>query len=97
LLLGDALRQAIQLTAEVFDLPAHCLALGEIHFRRSRARQSPLGAAHDCACHLQIAQERGGPGRGGLRFGLRLGFEKQLGLVEKALADEGRAIAPGGV
>jgi hypothetical protein len=95
-LLRDALRQAVQLTAEVFDLPAGCLALVEIHCR-FRAGQSPLGAAQDRACHLQIAQQCGGSSQGGLRFRLRLGFEKQLGLVEKALADQGRAVAPGGI
>jgi hypothetical protein len=96
-LLRDALRQAVQLTAEVFDLPARRLALLAVHFRGCRRGQSPLGTVDDGGGHLQIAQQCGGSSRGGLRFGLRLGFEKQLGVVEKALAGQGRAVAPGGI
>jgi len=97
LLLRDALRQAVQLTAEVFDLPARGLALVEIQGRGSRPRQSPLGALEEGRGHLQIAQQGGGLWGGSWRLGLGLDFEKQLGLVEKALADEGRGVAPGGI
>jgi hypothetical protein len=96
LLLGDALRQTVQLLAEVLDLPLHRLALVAVHLRCSRAGQSPLGAVHDRGRHLQIAQQSG-PCGGSFRFRLPLGFEKQLGLVENALADQGRAVAPGGI
>jgi hypothetical protein len=88
-LLGKALCQTVQLTAEGFDLLARRSALLRIHLRCTDARQSPLGAAHDRACYLQIAQQCGGSRRGGFRFGGRLGFEKQLGVVEKTLADQG--------
>jgi hypothetical protein len=92
-LLGDALRQTLQLLAEVFDLRARRLALRAVHFHGAGARQSPLGAVEDRGRHLQIALQSGGPGGGGGRFRGSLGFEKQLGLVEQALADQGRAVA----
>ncbi len=83
--------------AEVFDLPSRRFALLAVHLRCSRARQSPIGAVDDRGRHLQIAQQSGGPCGGSFRFRLPLGFEKKLGLVEKALADQGRAVAPGGI
>ena len=83
--------------AEVFDLPVRRLALRSIHLRCPHAGQSPLGAVDDRGGDLQIAQQGGGPGRGSGRFGLRLGFEKQLGLIEQTLADQGRAVAPDGI
>jgi hypothetical protein len=93
-LLGDALRQAVQLLAEMRDLPAHGLALRTIHLGGSRPDPSPPGAVQNCGRHVQIALQGGGPGRGRLRFGWRLGFEEQLGLVEQTLADQGRGVAP---
>jgi len=75
-LIRDALRQVVQLTAEVFDLPASRLALLVVHLCCSRPGQSLLGAADEGRSHLQIAQQCGDPSRGALRFGLRLGFEK---------------------
>ena len=96
-LLGETFRQAVQLTAEVFDLPTRDLALVEIHLRGARAAQSPVRAADEGGRHLQIAQQSGGPRRGSFRFRGRLGFEKQLGLVRQALAGEGRALAPSGI
>lgn|GEM_PF-857481 len=87
--------QTVQLAAEVLNLPACGLTLVGVHLRCSYARQSPLGAAHDRACQLQITQQGGSSSRGGSRFALRLGFKKQLGVVKKALADQGRALAPG--
>ena len=77
----------MQLLAEVFDLPARGLALRGVHLGRSYARQSPLGAVDDGRGHFQIAQQVGGGRGGSLRFHLRLSFEKQLWVVEKALAD----------
>jgi hypothetical protein len=96
-LLGDALRQTVELPAEVFDLPASRLALVGVQGGGLHARQSSLGAVQNRGRHLQITQQSGGPGRGSLRFGLRLGFEKQLGLIEQTLADPGRAVAPGSI
>jgi hypothetical protein len=96
-LLGQAFRQTVQLVAEVLDLPAHRLALRVIHLGCSSPSQSPAGAADEGGGHLQIAPQSGGPGRGGGWFRWRLSFEKQLGLVEKALAGQGRAVTPGGI
>ena len=81
----------------MLDLPAHRLALWIIHFSGSHSGQSSLGTLDEGGGHLQIAQQGGGPGGGSVRFGGRPGFEKQLGLVEKALAGQGRAVAPGGI
>ena len=79
----------------MFDLPASGLALVGVQGGGLHARQSSLGAVDDRGRHLQIAQQSGGPGRGRLRLGLRLGFEEQFGLVEQTLADQGRGVAPG--
>ena len=81
----------------MFDLPTRRLALRAVHFHGADARQSPLGAVDDRGRHLQITQQSGGPCGGGVRFRRSLGFEKQLGLVEQALADQGRPVAPGGI
>jgi hypothetical protein len=73
------------------------LALLVIQLRRSGTRQPPLRAVHDGGHHLQIAQQFGGcPGRSFLLH-LPLCFEKQLGIFQNALADRGRALAPGGI
>src|ERR1035437_6489036 len=50
----------------------------------------------DCR-HLQVAQEFGGRRCRSFRFRLPLRFEKQRGLVEKALPNHRRATAPGGI
>lgn len=73
------------------------LALPAIQFHRIGASQPPLRAIHDGHHHLQIAQQFGSTG--GRRFLLRwpLRFEKQLWLFEDALANRGRALAPGGI
>jgi len=96
-LLHNPLCQTVQLPAEVLDLPAHGLALRTIHLGSSDPSQSSLGAMDEGGGYLQIAQQGGSPGRGGLRFGGWLDFEKQLGLLEKTLADQGRGVAPGGI
>ena len=80
----------------MLDLPAHGLALRTIHLGGSYPRQSALGAVEESGGHLQIALQ-GGPGRGSGWFGGRLGFEKQLGLIEKTLANQGRGVAPSGI
>jgi len=87
----------MQLLAEVFDLPPRGLALRGVHLGSRYARQSPLGAVDDGRGHFQIAQQVGGGRGGSFRFHLRLSFEKQLRVGEKALADQGRAGAPGDI
>jgi hypothetical protein len=94
-LLHEALRQTVELPAEVFDLPASGLALVGVQGGGLHAPQSSLSAVQNRGRHVQIALQGGGPGRGRLRFGWRLGFEEQLGLVEQTLADQGRGVAPG--
>jgi hypothetical protein len=96
-LLHEALRQTVELPAEVFDLPASGLALVGVQGGGLHAPQSSLGAVQNRGRHVQIALQDGGPGRGRLRFGWRLGFEEQLGLVEQTLTDQGRGVAPGSI
>ncbi len=81
----------------MLDLPAYGLALRGIHRGGSYPSQSSAGAAEDGGGHLQITQQCGGPGGGIWWFSLRLDFEKQLGLVEQALAGQGRAVTPSGI
>lgn len=79
------------------DLLPRGLALPLVQFRRRRARQAPLRAAHDGGHHLQIAEQfRGCPSRSPFLC-LPLRFEKQLGLIEDAFADRRRSFAPGGI
>ena len=79
------------------DLMLCGFALLVIQLRGSGARQSPMRAVHDGDHHFQIAQQFvGGPGRSFL-LGLPLRFEKQLGVVQNAFADRGRAFTPGGI
>jgi hypothetical protein len=84
---------AIDLSPRVFELVA-------VDLRRGAGHPS-AGTVHDCQHHLQIAQQFGcWLGRRGAlwaRFHLPLRFEKQLGLVENALANHRRAVAPGGI
>ncbi len=63
--------------------------------RQLRAGQPPRGTVDDGGGHLQIAQQFGA-GRG-VRGRLSLHFEKQLRLLDNALAHYRRAIAPGGI
>jgi len=77
-----------KLDLEALDLPPGRLALVGIQFQDRRASQPPLRAVDDGGGDLQIVQQGGGA-PGGLRFPLRLGFEKQLGLVENAFSDQG--------
>jgi hypothetical protein len=88
---------ALELFLNASDLPACDFALLSIHFQGRRASQSPLRAVHDGGYHLQIAQQLGRcPGRGFL-LGLPLCFEKQRGIIQDALADRTRPLAPGGI
>jgi len=81
----------------VFDLPTRGLALVGVQGGGLPARQSSLGAVQNGGRHVQIALQGGGPGRGRLRLGGRLGFEEQRGLVEQTLADQGRGVAPSSI
>ena len=54
-----------------------------------------MGAVHDRAHHLQIADQLSGGRDRGLLLPLR--FEKQRGIVQNALADCSRSAAPGGI
>ena len=68
-----------------------------IQLRGSGAGQPPLRAVHNRHHHFQIAQQFGaGPG-GSFLLRLPLRFEKQLGIVQNAFADRGRAFAPRGI
>src|ERR1035437_1029278 len=101
LLLWDSPGQTAKLVFHAFDLAPRCFALPAIHLQAQRAprraRQPPGGAVHDRCRHLQIAQQFGGRRCRSFRFRLPLRFEKQLGLVEKALPNHRRATAPGGI
>ena len=79
------------------DLIPGGLALPGIQFHRNGARQPPLRAIHDGHHHLQIAQQFGSSRGRDFLLGWPLRFEKQLRLFEDALADRGRALAPGGI
>ena len=86
----------MKLVFQAFDLSPRCIALLAIHIR-SRACQSPGGAVHNRCRHLQIAQEFCGRRCRSSRCRLPLRFEKQRGLVEKALPDRRWATAPSGI
>ena len=78
------------------DLLARSFTLLWVQIRGRRPRQPPLGAVHNRRHHLQIAQHFGGCGCGGFHF-LALRLEKQLWLIQDALADCGRPLAPGAI
>jgi hypothetical protein len=70
-------------------------ALLAIQLLRPSAGQPSMGALHDRAHHLQIADQlAAGPGRGLL---LPLRFEKQPWIVQNAVADRNRSSSPGGI
>ena len=74
---------------------SHCLASNSWH---RRAGQSAMRAVHNRHHHLQIAQQlRTLVPAGAFRLRLPLRFEKQLGDIEDAFADRGRAFAPSGI
>ena len=76
------------------DLMPRGFRLLVIQLRGSGARQPAMRPVHDGGHHLQIAQQFGaGSGRSFL-LRLPLCFEKQLGIVQNAFADRGRALAP---
>jgi len=85
----------VQLFFNPLDLLSRRGTLLRIQLLCRPAGEPSMGAVHDRAHHLQIADQLGGgPGRGLL---LPLRFEKQRGIVQNALADRGRSAAPGGI
>lgn len=101
MLLWDSPGQTTELVFHALDLEPRRFALPAIHLQAQRAprraRQSPGSAVHNRCRHLQIAQEFGGRRCHSFRFRLPLRFEKQRGLIEKALADHWWAATPGGI
>lgn len=87
--------QSAQILDGACDLAIGGLELIVIHQRR-RSRQTPAGAVSDLNDHRQIPQQLIGQRRW-LWFDLLLGFEKQLGIVQNALPDLRRGVAPCGV
>lgn len=85
---------ALELFLNPSDLLADCLALLWIHFHGRRAGQSPMRAVHNCRHHLQIANQLGAGRWRSFLPRLPLGFEKQPGILQNALADRRRASAP---
>lgn len=96
MLLFHPFRQLLQLAARAGDVAARLLALRAIHVRRGGGH-SPGDPVHDRRRHFQIAQEFLCLGWRWLEFHLPLRFQKQLGLLENALAGLARAVAPGGI
>jgi len=82
------------LLLQAVDLAPRRVALLGIQLARRRARQPPLRAVHHRGRYLQIAQQFGGGAGGRFRF-LPLRLEKQLRLIQEALANRGRSVAPG--
>ena len=97
LLLWDSPGQTTELVFHALNLEPRRFALLAIHLRNDRARQSPGSAVHNRRRHLQIAQEFGGRRCRSFRFRLPLRFEKQRGIVEKALPDHRWAATPDGI
>jgi hypothetical protein len=74
------------------DLPPRGGALLLIEFHHPGAGESPMSALQNRRRHLQIADHfGGGPG---WRCLLPLGFEKQRRIIEDALPNRGRSLAP---
>ena len=86
--------QALQLFFHSFDLLPCRFALPAVQFQRRRAGHPALHAVDDGGGHLQIAQQFGGRSGGEFFPLLPLRFEKQRGILQKALPDRGRALAP---
>lgn len=87
----------MELFLKALDLMPYGFRLLLIQLRGGGAGQSPLRAVHNRHHHLQIAQQFGaGPG-GSFLLRLPLRFEKQLGIVQNAFADRGRAFAQRGI
>jgi hypothetical protein len=85
------------LPLNTIDLLPRGFAWLAIQLTRGRAGQSPMSAVHDGGHHLQIAQQFGARRGRNFRLLLPLRFEEQLRLIQNALADRWRALAPGAV
>lgn len=96
MLLFHSFCQLLQLTARAGDVAARLLALRAIHIRRGGGHP-PADPVHHRRRHFQIAQEFFGLGGRWLWLHFPLRFQKQLGLLENALAGLARAVAPGGI
>ena len=82
---------------DALDLMPRSSRLPAIQLRGSGASQSSLRAVHNRHHHLQVAQHLGASPVGSFLLRLSLRFEKQLGIIENAFADRGRAFAPRGI
>ena len=76
------------------DLMPRGFRLLVVQLRGSGARQPPLRAVHNRHHHFQLAQQFGASPGGRFLLRLTLRFEKQLRIIENALADCGRTFAP---
>ena len=83
---------ALELFCNPLDLLPCGFALLGIQIRCFRSSQSPLRAVHNRRHHLQIADQFGGSSR--RRLLASLGFEKQRGIIQDALADRRRSPSP---
>ena len=84
----------MELALNAVDLAPRGFRLPLIQLRGSVASQPPLRAVHNRRHHFQIAQQFGASADWSFLLRLPLGFEKQLGTVQNALADRGRTFAP---
>ena len=85
----------MELLLNAIDLMPRGAALLVIQLRGSGAGQPPLRSVHNRHHHLQIAQEFSAGSGGNLFLRLPLGFEKQRGIIQNALANRGRSSTPG--
>lgn len=84
----------MQLFLNALDLMPRGFRLLVVQLRGSRPRQPPLRASHNRHHHFQIAQQFGAGSGWGFLLRLSLRFEEQLGIIQNAFADSGRALAP---
>ncbi len=87
----------MELALNAINLMPRSFRLLLIQLRGSGAGQSPLCAVHDRHHHFQFAQQFGARSGGSFLLRLPLRFEKQLGIIQNAFADCGRAFAPRGI
>jgi hypothetical protein len=90
----DFFVDAVELVLNALDLMPCGFRLLIIQLRGSGAGQPTLRAVHNRHHHLQIAQQFGTRPGGSFLPRLPLRFEKQLGVIQNAFADRGRALAP---
>jgi len=77
------------------ELLPHRSTLRFVELGGFRSRQTAMGAVHDRAHHLQVADQVGASSRRGLL--LPLAFEKQRRIVQNAFSDRSRSPPPGAV